>query len=152
MARRVSLCSPAWAQRSNASNIYADARAICCGNREPEQVHQQSCTAPSPPQSCGHGLLPLQVMVEGSALAGSALVKTPSGTPLPRAGELRPPLAHDALTACGTLFLLLGPSCFSKAVGQPLLNVLQKACQYLELMFGAPPCPVLEGGPYTPLL
>ena len=37
---------------------------------------------------------------------------------------LRPALAAAAVDACGTLFLLLGASCFSKTVGQPLLNCL----------------------------
>lgn len=54
-------------------------------------------------------------------------VSTPSGMVLPQSGALRPLLALAAVDACGSLFLLLGSSCFSKHVGQPLLNVLQKA-------------------------
>lgn len=68
--------------------------------------------------------------MEGAA--GSTLAFTPSGTPLPKALALRPALALAAMNACGTLFLLLGASCFSKLAGQPLLNVLQKVWDWLQ--------------------
>ena len=71
-----------------------------------------------------------QAMVDG--VGGSMLTaSTSSSTLLPQAGILRPSLALAAVDACGSLFLLLGSSSFSKHMGQPLLNVLQKvhSCQ-----------------------